>query len=284
MSSEYIIRNLAIEDIPEAMKLVLAEGWNQTENDWKLFIENQDNNCKCLIAEGHLVGTATSYRFSKDLAWVSMVLVDKNFRGRGYGKVLMKAVLAELKDCKSVKLDATPAGEKVYEKLGFEKEYSISRWICDSFVSRIHNNPGISEIKNTDLKLVIDFDKNAFGAERSKLIRSLDENFPQMCRISKIKNEISGIALGRIGNRHYQIGPVAANSDTVAKNLIASVLAGLQNQSVVIDVLDDKAELTRWLSDLGFQQKRQFWRMYLNDNSYSGKPAQQFAICGPEFG
>ena len=151
MNPEYSIRNLTIKDFPEAMKLVLAEGWNQTENDWKLFIENPDNACKCMVVDGQLIGTATSYRFSGNLAWVSMVLVDKNYRGHGFGKALMKAVLSELKDCNSVKLDATPAGEMIYEKLGFIKEYSISRWVCDSFDATVHQNSGLSKIKNHDL-------------------------------------------------------------------------------------------------------------------------------------
>ena len=284
MNADYFIRNLVAEDIPEAMKLVLAEGWNQTENDWKLFIENPDNDCKCIVAEGKLVGTATTYRFSEDLAWVSMVLVDKNFRGLGYGKALMKSVLTELKDCKSVKLDATSAGEKVYEKLGFVKEYSISRWICDSFEEKLLPNPEISEINNRDLLSVIEYDKSAFGAARSEIIKSFARNFPKICRISKNEKKISGIALGRKGNKHFQIGPVSAISDLVAKELITSVLNKLKHQSVVIDLLDDKPNLAQWLSELGFQQKRSFWRMYLNDNSFPGYSAHQFAICGPEFG
>lgn len=275
---------MTVEDIPEAMKLVLAESWNQTENDWQLFIENENNNCKCLIFDDHLVGTACSYRFSQNLAWISMVLVDINYRGKGFGNALMKAVLNELKDCKSVKLDATPAGEKVYEKLGFVKEYSISLWICDSFESTIHKSAEISEIKNSELKLIVDFDGSSFGVKRLEVIKSLAVNFPELCRISKNKNEISGIALGRKGNKHAQIGPVSAVSDLVAKELITSVLSGLKHQSVVIDILDDKFELMNWLTELGFQQRRSFWRMYLNNNSYPGKINHQFAICGSEFG
>ncbi len=284
MGTDYFIRKLKLEDIPEAMKLVLAEGWNQTENDWKLFIENPDNHCKCMVVDRQLIGTATSYRFSGNLAWISMVLVDKKFRGRGFGKILTESVLAELKDCKSVKLDATPAGEKVYEKLGFNKEYSISRWICDSFDATVNSNPEISEIKDQDIISAIEFDKNTFGARRAEIIKSFTENFSMMCRILKSEGKISGISLGRKGNRYFQIGPVSATSDSIAKELIASTLNVLKHHSVIIDVLDDKFELTNWLTELGFQRKRQFWRMYLNDNSYSGTTTQQFAICGPEFG
>ncbi len=36
----FIVRPMELSDISDAMKLSVAEGWNQTEKDWKLFIEN----------------------------------------------------------------------------------------------------------------------------------------------------------------------------------------------------------------------------------------------------
>ncbi len=284
MNTDYYIRNLTVNDIPEAMKLVLAEGWNQTEKDWKLFIENPENNCKCLITEGKLVGTATSYRFSQNLAWVSMVLVDKNFRGRGFGKALLESVLNDLNDCKSIKLDATWAGEKVYRKLGFVKEYSISRWVCDSFNGENLTNSEISEINGDDLNSVVAFNQISFGAGREKLISAFINNFPGLTGILKQDGKILGTALGRIGNRYVQIGPVSATSFSAVQKIISSVLKSLHQRSVVLDVLDDKTELADWLTQMGFQKKRQFLRMYLNDNSYKGETELQFVICGPEFG
>lgn len=284
MNSEYYIRNLNNDDIPDAMKLVLAEGWNQTERDWRLFIEKPYNRCKCLVADDQLVGTATSYRFSKNLAWVSMVLVDKNFRGKGFGKALMDAVLADLKDCRSIKLDATPAGEKVYEKLGFVKEYSVSRWICDSFNAEIPHNRNIAGIIEADLPKVIQLDKKVFGTERTDIIRSMTIHFPELTGILRMNGKTEGFAVGRRGNRFVQIGPVSATSDSGAKELVASILSGSKKQAIVLDVMDSKTGLAEWFTQLGFQQKRQFWRMYLNNNSETGKTDQQYVICGPEFG
>ncbi len=284
MNSDFFIRDLTSKDIPEAMKIVRQEGWNQTETDWKLFIENPDNCCKCLVVDGQLVGTTTSYRFSENLAWVSMVLVNKDFRGRGYGKFLTESVLNETGDCKSIKLDATPAGEKVYEKLGFIREYSITRWVCESFTSEIHPPTDVEKINLYDIEPLVDFDKQTFGEGRKKIIDSLITNFSEFCRISKKNGKENGFALGRAGSRFYQIGPVSANSFPVAKDLISSVLCGLNKQPVVMDIPDSQVELTDWLTVLGFQRKWQFWRMYLNDNSCKGETEKQFAICGPEFG
>ena len=87
------IRDLKTKDIPEAMKLVLAEGWNQTEKDWKLFLNHPGNVCKCAEIEGKLVGTTTSYNFANKVAWISMMLVNKDYRGQGISSMLLKSVL-----------------------------------------------------------------------------------------------------------------------------------------------------------------------------------------------
>ena len=41
----FILRSIELTDIGSAMKLSNAEGWNQTEKDWKLFVEDPDNVC-----------------------------------------------------------------------------------------------------------------------------------------------------------------------------------------------------------------------------------------------
>jgi len=279
------IRDLETADIPEAMQLVLAEGWNQTPKDWELFLNNPDNICKCAGIGGKLVGTTTSYNFSNKVAWISMVLVNKAFRGRGISKRLLNSTLNELNNCKNIKLDATEAGRKVYQKLGFVDEYKISRMINSSFDHSIVTGPQIpSEILNPDVATIIEFDRNVFGALRQELIQSWITDFPEKCRILKRKNKIEGFVLGRVGNRFHQIGPVSARTLNDAKSLILVTLKNLIEKPVVVDILNDKPELMQWLTSVGFEKKREFTRMYLKRNPYPGKRTHTFVIGGPEFG
>ena len=282
---DLVIRDLKISDIPAAMKLVLDEGWNQTEIGWKLFIDNPLNVCKCAIIDDKLVGTTTSYNFSNRVAWISMVLVDKSCRGHGISKVLMNSVLEDLKDVQAIKLDATEAGRPVYQKLGFVDEYLISRWIDTSFESEIDMiEDNIVPINESELKEVVEFDKQVFGAERPLIVSSWLYHFSDKCQVKKEGNQIMGFSLGRIGNRFHQIGPVSAKSTEDAIQLISKNLQNLKGKPIAIDVMDDKTGLTRWLEETGFVRKRSFTRMYLRNNPYPGNTHYQFVIGGPEFG
>src|SRR5437762_13937124 len=108
--TDFIIRPMHPADIVYAMKLSNAEGWNKTEKDWKLLIENPQN--VCLLAEGNkkIIGTTVAINYSNQIAWISMVLVAKEYRGQGISKSLLTHILKKSETFKSIKLDATPEG------------------------------------------------------------------------------------------------------------------------------------------------------------------------------
>lgn len=280
------IRKLVHDDIESAMKLVQAEGWNQTEKDWQLLIGNPLNYCIAAEIEDNVVGTATAINYFNNVAWIGMVLVNKEYRGRGISKILLSTVFNELKSCKSIKLDATPAGLPVYEKLGFMPEYSISRLVNISFESARLADFKLYpvRIQEKDIPSIIEFDKHVFGSDRTQLIRSFVNDNPEKCWVLKRENKIVGFALGRKGNKYHQIGPVSAQTSDTAKLLIAHALKDLYGQPIVIDMLDDKQELTEWLTAAGFVKQRSFTRMFLKGNSYPGEIGFQYLISGPEFG
>src|ERR1700712_5262450 len=123
----FIIRNMEPGDVEGAMRLSDAAGWNQTEKDWGLLIENAENVCLLAESGDKVIGTTTAINYSNEVAWIGMVLVDKDYRGQGISKSLLTNIFKKLEDFKSIKLDATPDGQAVYKKLGFIDEYLIIR-------------------------------------------------------------------------------------------------------------------------------------------------------------
>jgi hypothetical protein len=225
--------------------------------------------------------------YSNKVAWIAMVLVDKEYRGRGVSKSLLENILERLHSCKSIKLDATAAGQKVYNKFEFLDEYKIAR-ITNLDVSELviddGNDLSPQPISLSDLSEVIDFDEMVFGASRSVLIESLIKEYPGKSWMLKRNNRINGIALGRNGNKYHHVGPVLASNTNDAKILIANALKQLSHQPVVVDVLYDKEKLIAWLLSIGFIKQREFIRMYKKLNPFPGQIDKLFCICGPEFG
>ncbi|NOY95301.1 MAG: hypothetical protein GXO81_02775, partial [Chlorobi bacterium] len=169
---------------------------------------------------------------------------------------------------------------------GFADEYMISRMVNNPHEDFSLESRGIApeSIREEDIPAVIAFDKHVFGADRSQLIRSLINDYPEKSWLIKQGSQISGFALGREGNKYHQIGPVSALSAGDAQILLAGALKYLSRQSVVIDILDDKQELAEWLGSVGFVKQRGFMRMFRKCNPYPGEVPFQYLISGPEFG
>jgi len=286
-TTDFIVRPMRPADIVYAMELSKAEGWNQTENDWKLLIESPQN--VCLLAEWNkkIIGTTTAMNYANQMAWIGMVLVAKEYRGQGVSKLLLTNILKQLESFASIKLDATPAGQQVYEKFDFKEEYVITRVVTGSMKNlSFHDDDTVlaESIRLKDIEKIIALDERVFGTNRRQLIEWLIKQYPRKAWLLKRNNSIAGFALGREGNKYHQVGPVFGSTINDVKMLIRKALKELINQPVVLDVLNEKEDLINWLNSIGFTMQRQFVRMYKKENSFPGIVNKQYLICGPEFG
>ena len=170
--------------------------------------------------------------------------------------------------------------------MGFENEYSICRFtnssLKNSFTGKYEISP--EPVQTKDIPEIVKFDKFIFGVERTSLINFLIKNYPDKAWLLKRNNQIAGYALGRDGTRFNQIGPVSALTTNDAKILITEALKSLTGKPVVMDIIEDKKDLSDWLNSIGFINKRPFVRMYYKDNPYPGILDRQYLICLPEFG
>ncbi len=116
------------------MLLSDAAGWNQTADDWRLFIE-QGQVLGCRSADGRLVATGAALPYAnvdtpqRGLGWISMVLVSSEWRHRGLATALLHDAIDWLRQRNLTPLlDATPAGQAVYTQLGFQPGLAFERW------------------------------------------------------------------------------------------------------------------------------------------------------------
>src|SRR5262249_47924237 len=97
---------MTVGDIPSGMVLCRGAGWNQLEDDWRLFLGSSKGGGFMAEKEGRALGTVAFLRYGS-FAWIAMMLVDPAERRAGIGACLMDAVMKELSGVPCVGLDAT---------------------------------------------------------------------------------------------------------------------------------------------------------------------------------
>ena len=270
-------------DIPAGMRLKEISGWNQTSADWERFLEASPQGCFVAEVDRSVRGTATTITYEDRFAWIGMVLVDPEFRGHGIGTRLLDKTIEHL-DASSVpimKLDATPQGKHIYEKLGFTPEYEIERWM-------LRRKPVTSSPRQNsprpELASVLTLDHEVFGANRSNLLRSLDREAPEFTLATFEGNGLAGYTFGRRGSRADHLGPWMARNETAAATLLDQFLKRSDRETVIVDCLKDSPFASTLLSARKFEFSRSFTRMFRGRNNHPGRPELLSAVMGPEFG
>lgn len=280
------LRKMTSSHLDDLMRLKDAEGWNQLEEDWELLINYEKSINLVAIQDDNIVGSITAINYDSTVVWIGMMLVARDYRGRGISKLLLNDVIEKSKKVSSIKLDATPAGKPVYLKLGFVCEKRLFRMTNPSFSTLVTKayTPTPVLITHQVLPEIISLDKMIFGAGRSELIKRLYQRYPELAWLIRDGGKITGFCLGRRGQNFTQIGPVYASSEIGAKALIRSAGNHLAGKPVVVDIHADKAEMIKWFEGNGFTSLRPFDRMFLKNNSNPGIKEYQYLICGPELG
>jgi len=281
------LRPMVLTDMPSLMRLKNDESWNQTEDDWAFLIDQNQHYCLVACNKELVVGSVTAMKYGNNLAWIGMMLVNKDYRGQGISKLLLNTIIEKLQDCDSIKLDATAAGIPVYTKLGFSAEYEICRMTVselpvDTQVQFENPDYKIQPINDSNKNQVSALDQQFYGVNRSELLQFLLDHQQDNCWSLKQGNSLTGYVFCRKGSQYIQIGPLLAQSTAEAKILLTKVFQNLSGKPILVDVLKQQHELVDWLISMGFVEQRSFTRMYLKNSIGTGQLENQFLIAGPE--
>ena len=289
-----IIRPLARDDLEGAFRLSTCNGWNQRLDDWRMLLRLAPASAFAAVAdarEGPIVGTAIGIDYGA-FAWIAMMLVDSAYRSRGIGRRLLEAAMDAVPSDLPIRLDATPLGQSLYQRYGFEDEATLRRQVRDARLAPEaagRRAPAlVRPLTDADLSVVIAQDCDTFGGTRGSLLEWAFHGAPQYAHAIRTDDGVMQYCLGRPGRLFDQIGPVVANDDETAHTLVCAALAQAADRPVVIDAFDERHAFTAALRADRFVVERPLVRMCRRRALFDARRrlqaiSKEFAILGPEF-
>ncbi len=272
------LRLLEPTDVPAAIRLSRAAGWNQTEADWVQLIEYQPTGCFGLERDGKLISTVTTTCYGNELAWIGMMLVDADHRRQGIATEMMRKALGDLRHrgVQTIKLDATAAGAAVYEKLGFRAECEFHRWHRQATEKPSRAGEVLDVAEPSCLSdSLLKRDRDAFAADRSVWLHRLAKR-------SHCVATAGGFGLCRPGEQAAYIGPIVASDQRDGERIAIALASRCSRAETYWDVFDRRAE--SWAESLGFVPGRGFIRMFYGEPKAASGRSRQYAIGDPSTG
>lgn len=245
-------RPLTAGDLPAAHELSVAVKWPHRREDWEFAL----NLGTGVGAEDHgtLLGTALHWKFGADHASLGMVIVAPEQQGRGIGRDLMTRTMDALGE-RTTFLNATPAGQPLYEKFGFKAIGSIHQHqgTGGAHPPAVQLAPGerIRPLGARDPGRLSALLNRAAGYDRTQVLGAL-LNVAEGVVIDR-DGEPVGFALMRRFGRGHVIGPLVAPHIEGAQALISHLVGSNEGKFVRIDV-NGNSGLSDWLDGLGLQQ------------------------------
>ncbi len=263
-------------------------GWNQRPDDWRRFLKLSPKGCFVAMAGASVIGTVTTIQYQGEVAWIGMLLVHPQSRGRGIGKALLLRAIEHLQaeGIPSIKLDATPLGEPLYRKLGFRDEWNLTRF--KGVAKHLLASPSDKalDLNARNIEKCAALDAAAFGVKRSALVAALASS--AHVAIGHFgRSRLEAFGLLRPGSTAEYLGPVIAATKRAAEEVIARLLdysARTADRPFYWDVPHPNKAALALARKFALSPERELLRMYLGRNDHCGDVSRYFALADPSVG
>jgi predicted N-acetyltransferase YhbS len=274
-------RRMTEDDLPSAHGLTQVVRWAHRLEDWQ-FMHRIGTG---FVAEenGTLVGSGLCWKFGTTHASLGMIIVSPERQGKGIGRELMNLILEELGE-RCILLTATPAGQPLYEKLGFVPTGTVVHHqgtMQQTSPLALAAGERIRPVVAGDLQALAALATRALGMPREDLIAQL-LNVAEGVVIEKNCEAIGFSMMRRFGRGHV-IGPVVAPDTERAKALIAHWAEAYTGSFVRVDVTGDSG-LSTWVESLGLESVGPSVRMTRGQPPVSDGTVSQYAILSQAIG
>lgn len=274
-------RRMIAHDLTAAHALSQAVRWAHRRADWEVmlalgmgFVAEED---------GVLAGTALCWKYGAEHAALGMIIVAPDLQGRGIGRALMDLVLEELGP-RSIQLTATPAGQPLYEKLGF-----VSRGSVVNHQGTLRPVPPaplaagdrIRPAVPGDLPALASLAAGALGVPRDEVLAHLLEVGAGV--LLEKEGQPLGFSMIRPFGLGHMIGPVVAPDAARAQALIGHWTTSHAGGIVRVDVSGD-SELGPWVESLGLALAGPSVRMLRGAPPVPDGRLRQYAILNQAMG
>ncbi|HZV06450.1 MAG TPA: GNAT family N-acetyltransferase [Gemmataceae bacterium] len=253
------VRAMTAADLPFGLHLSESAGWNQTEGDWQRFLDLQPDGCFVAECDGMAVGTTTTCIFGS-VAWVAMVLVEESARGRGVGTALMRHALEFLdgRGIATVRLDARPMAQSIYERLGFVEQYRIAH-----YEGTIPHTPEVAGGESAPVEWwesLMALDEQFTHTDRRRLLWRLFSECPQDVHFIHLGPHDGGYLTSRPGKKTFRLGPCIAAA-SAGPSLLADAWHRYSGQLISLDVPLANVAAKQWVESHGLTVQHTLTRM-----------------------
>ncbi|WP_067574551.1 GNAT family N-acetyltransferase [Nocardia acidivorans] len=234
-----------------------AEGWNPGPADRIAFFAQDPKGFFLGRVDGEPASAVSVVNYGNDFAFLGFYLVRPDLRGRGFGLATWKAGLAHAGG-RTVGLDGVPDQQDNYRRSGFELAYRSARFTGapqlpppDASVRALASG-GFAEVRALD--------SACLPADRPGFLDAWLGNPGHRTLVRIVDGCLTGYGTIRPARDSHRIGPLFADTEADARQLLAGLAAGVETLAIDVPLHNDAA--VRLVESAGLTPSFETARMY----------------------
>lgn len=209
------------------------EGWNPGLHDASVFYSIDASGFFVGEEDGQIIVTGSCVNYDDHFSFMGFYIVEPEYRGKGYGMLMTQALL-DVAGNRLIGIDGVLKNITIYEKIGFKYYYENKRYASKAMkVTPSQNIIPLNEIPFEDL---LTYDRQCFPAAREVFLR-VWINQPDSLAMAYVDNgKLRGYAVRRRCVQGHKIGPLFADSPSIAQALYLALQHGIEGEELYLDI------------------------------------------------
>ena len=231
-TESFVVRQ--ITSLEEAKYMVcevaLKEGWTPGIGDHKAFFAADPSGFFIGELNGKKISCICAVKYGEEFAFIGLYIVDKAYRGMGYGLKTFQAAMASVKNY-NVGLDAVVDMVSIYERSGFHSVWLMRRYefaaaqVAQALSEcKCPSGVVIKPAAEVDFEKLFVYDRDIFGGPRHSFLEKWINNpTAHALAATNDKGEVHGyIVIRKVieTEKGSKIGPLFADNGEVARSLL----------------------------------------------------------------
>jgi ribosomal protein S18 acetylase RimI-like enzyme len=229
---DFLVRPMTPGEVELSLEWAASEGWNPGKHDARCFRAADSNGFFIGILRGEPIGCISAVAYDERFGFIGLYRVKPEFRGMGFGIRIWQHGTAYLGD-RNVGLDGVVAQQANYRKSGFRLAYRNIRY--QGVVAGMAS-ARVSRVTDLSFAQLNDYDRRFFLASRAGFLTEWVSQADSVALAVVEYARITGYGVLRACLAGYKIGPLFADTEHIAEELLGALAASVSGQLITLDV------------------------------------------------
>ena len=256
------INKMSFEDMSFAVSSANSEGWNPGLFDADCFYHADPNGFLMAKIDSNKVGCISAVAYNDNYGFIGFYIVAPEYRGKGYGVELGKAALASLGD-RNIGLDGGLERQDVHKKYwGFSYAYKNMRFQGKAESKKL---PTALPIAGVDFNKLLEYDSQVFLFSRPVFLSCWISRADSFGYYLEHEGTILGYGILRKCFTGYRIGPLFADDEIIAREIVDALLSNIPGELYYLDIPEPNTASLKIVQQYNMQKVFETARMYTKE-------------------